>query len=277
MQDETTDLSRLNDSEREILRLLAQGHTAKSVAELTGRSVGSVNERLRDARRKTGASSSRALSRAFVAQENRDDLIDIDPTECPASDLPKAVGPSRSALFRGVVMTIVAAIALTASAYLLQSAPSAPQSPAHEQVANPAKEDPLLAGSFFGPMPSERYAMVRAEKRDAPWADKTEKALIARYAILLGKYGVHQPVRALCGNKSCEIAMKLDLPLDQIAKLAEALQGKELADSLAKIGLTGAMASFGGPDKSFVHSSYWLRSSAISAAPAPAGPAPGSR
>lgn len=277
MQDETTDLSRLNDSEREILRLLAQGHTAKSVAELTGRSVGSVNERLRDARRKTGVSSSRALSRAFVAQENRDDLIDIDPADPATSDLAEAVGPSRSALFRGVAMTIVAAIALTAGAYLLQSAPSAPQSPAHEQVANPAKEDPLLADSFFGPMPSERYAMVRVEKRDAPWADKTEKALIARYAILLGKYGVHQPVRALCGNKSCEIAMKLDLPLDQIAKLAEALQGKELADSLAKIGLTGATASFGGPDKSFVHSSYWLRSSAINAAPAPAGPAPGSR
>ncbi|WP_298395872.1 helix-turn-helix transcriptional regulator [Sphingobium sp.] len=276
MQDDMTDLSALNTAEREILRLLAQGHTAKSVADLTGRSVGSVNERLRDARRKTGVSSSRALSRALSAQENRDDLIGVDPVEPVAPELPEAGGPSRSALFRGVAMTIVAAIALTAGAYLLQSAPSVPRAPIEEQFVSPAKDDPLLAGSLFGPTPSERYVIVRAEKRDGPWADKTEKALIARYAVLLSKYGVHQPVRALCGDASCEIAMKLNLSSDQVRKLMNELQNKELADSLAKIGLTGATASFGGPDKSFVHSSYWLRKSAVSAAPASAGQAPGS-
>ncbi|SEJ64680.1 DNA-binding transcriptional regulator, CsgD family [Sphingobium sp. AP50] len=89
MQDDMMDLSRLNDSEREILRLLAQGHTAKSAADLTGRSVGSVNERLRDARRKTGASSSRALSRAFVARENRDDLSGSPPPTLPRQTCPK--------------------------------------------------------------------------------------------------------------------------------------------------------------------------------------------
>lgn len=274
MQDDIMDLSRLNDSEREILRLLAQGHTAKSVADLTGRSVGSVNERLRDARRKTGVSSSRALSRAFVAQENRDDLIDIDPTEGPASDLPEAVGPSRSALFRGVAMTIVAAIALSAGAYLLQNAPSAPKAPVEESYSSPAKDDPLLAGSFFGPMPSDRYVMLRKEKRDAPWADETEKALVASYAVLLQKYGVRQPVRALCGKMTCEVAMKLNLSDDKTTRLTRDLQGQDLSDALAKIGLTFSTGTFGGPGKGYIHSAYLLRISAISAAPAPTGQAP---
>ncbi|HET6407092.1 MAG TPA: sigma factor-like helix-turn-helix DNA-binding protein [Chthoniobacteraceae bacterium] len=53
------DLARLNEAEREALRLLAEGHTAKSIAGLTGRSVAAVNERLREARRKTGIGSSR--------------------------------------------------------------------------------------------------------------------------------------------------------------------------------------------------------------------------
>jgi DNA-binding CsgD family transcriptional regulator len=63
------DLSALNSAEREALSLLAQGHTAKSIASITGRSVGSINERLREARRKTGVRSSRELARLFAAQE----------------------------------------------------------------------------------------------------------------------------------------------------------------------------------------------------------------
>lgn len=48
------DFGKLNAAERTALSLLARGHTAKSIANLTDRSVGAVNERLREARRKTG-------------------------------------------------------------------------------------------------------------------------------------------------------------------------------------------------------------------------------
>ena len=52
----------LTDKELEILRLLTAGHTVKSIAARLGRSEASINERLRDARRKTGIGSSRERS-----------------------------------------------------------------------------------------------------------------------------------------------------------------------------------------------------------------------
>ena len=61
-------LDRLTAQEQDLLRLLAQGHTAKTIANLTGLSVNSINERLRSARRKTGAVSSRELARRLADQ-----------------------------------------------------------------------------------------------------------------------------------------------------------------------------------------------------------------
>src|SRR5687768_12118933 len=59
----------LTDKELEILRLLMAGHTVKSIAARMGRSETSINERLRDARRKTGIGSSRELARHLDAQK----------------------------------------------------------------------------------------------------------------------------------------------------------------------------------------------------------------
>ena len=56
------DLSRLNEAERRVLGLLAEGHTAKSIANTIGSTPAAVNERLREARRKTGVGSSRELA-----------------------------------------------------------------------------------------------------------------------------------------------------------------------------------------------------------------------
>ena len=50
----TLDESRLTLIERSVLDLLARGHTAKNIAAETGMSVHAVNERLREARAKTG-------------------------------------------------------------------------------------------------------------------------------------------------------------------------------------------------------------------------------
>jgi DNA-binding CsgD family transcriptional regulator len=67
----------LNNTELEILRLLASGHTTKSIAASLGRSETAINERLRVARRKTGASSSRELARLLDAQKIWDENIDL--------------------------------------------------------------------------------------------------------------------------------------------------------------------------------------------------------
>lgn len=70
-------LAALNDNELEILQLLANGHTAKSIAARLGRSETAINERLREARRKTGVGSSRELARLLDAQKIWDENIDL--------------------------------------------------------------------------------------------------------------------------------------------------------------------------------------------------------
>jgi DNA-binding CsgD family transcriptional regulator len=59
----------LTEREKDVLRLLAEGHDAKSVATTLGISVHTVNERLRAARRKLGVGSSRAAARLLASAE----------------------------------------------------------------------------------------------------------------------------------------------------------------------------------------------------------------
>jgi DNA-binding CsgD family transcriptional regulator len=59
----------LSDREKAVLRLLAQGHDAKSSARQLGISVNAVNERLRTARRKLEVSSSREAARRLASSE----------------------------------------------------------------------------------------------------------------------------------------------------------------------------------------------------------------
>src|SRR4051794_18509589 len=59
----------LSDREKAVLRLLAQGHDAKSSARQLGISLNAVNERLRAARRKLEVSSSREAARRLASSE----------------------------------------------------------------------------------------------------------------------------------------------------------------------------------------------------------------
>lgn len=68
----TQGLQALTEKEKETLRLLVDGHDAKSMARHLGLSVHTVNERLRDARRKMAVSSSREAARQLRAIERRD-------------------------------------------------------------------------------------------------------------------------------------------------------------------------------------------------------------
>src|SRR3546814_5899755 len=64
-----TGIQALTEKEKETLRLLVDGHDAKSMARHLGLSVHTINERLRDARRKMSASSSREAARQLRALE----------------------------------------------------------------------------------------------------------------------------------------------------------------------------------------------------------------
>ncbi|WP_285712235.1 helix-turn-helix domain-containing protein [Erythrobacter oryzae] len=65
----TTGPDALNEREKDALRLLLRGHDAKSSARELGLSVHTVNERLREARRKLGVTSSREAARRLLAAE----------------------------------------------------------------------------------------------------------------------------------------------------------------------------------------------------------------
>lgn len=99
------DLSRLSDAERRALRLLAHGHTAKSAAVELGLSEGAVNERLREARRKTGVGSSRQLAR----------LVAGDGADCVANDRTGDAGDDGTAASANRAPAEVSFVALPAS------------------------------------------------------------------------------------------------------------------------------------------------------------------
>lgn len=62
-------LTALTEREKQTLRLIVRGHDAKSVAQELDLSVHTINERLRDARRKLSVSSSREAARMLLDAE----------------------------------------------------------------------------------------------------------------------------------------------------------------------------------------------------------------
>lgn len=76
----------LSEKEKQTLRLIVRGHDAKSLARHLDLSVHTVNERLRDARRKMGVSSSREAARILLEKESAD----------PDSFADKRLGEARS-------------------------------------------------------------------------------------------------------------------------------------------------------------------------------------
>ena len=103
----TSIFAMLSDKELEVLRLLAAGHTVKSIAVSLDRSEASINERLRDARRKTGVGSSRELARRLDAQKFWDKKIELSAPHSAreTSRLPQDVGRQWS---KGMMMMLIA-------------------------------------------------------------------------------------------------------------------------------------------------------------------------
>ncbi|WP_298398083.1 DUF4019 domain-containing protein [Sphingobium sp.] len=65
----------LTEKEKQTLRLIVRGHDAKSIARSLGLSVHTINERLRDARRKMAVSSSREAARLLLAAEGGEHIV----------------------------------------------------------------------------------------------------------------------------------------------------------------------------------------------------------
>ena len=190
-----TEIDTLTEKEKETLRLIVRGHDAKSAARALGLSVHTINERLRDCRRKLGASSSReAARRLFDAEGGTPELLgdkalgEVDPREAVAGPAASAHtgrwGKHRFALITtGVALMslILAALLLPASPFpVLPSAGAGAIDAAAEQsdaAAARAAEDWLElvdAGKW-----AESYAATGAQFRQLNtlkrWTDVSEQ------------------------------------------------------------------------------------------------------
>lgn len=125
-------LQSLTPKEKEALRLLLAGYDAKSSARELGLSVHTINERLRDARRKLGVSSSREAARLLAATEGTADNplgykqfgVTSDDS---ARQMPPAAGPRSPRariIWTGAIVTLIASV--IAAVLLLQGSGSAP-------------------------------------------------------------------------------------------------------------------------------------------------------
>lgn len=132
----------LTEKELEILRLLAGGHTVKSIAARLERSEASINERLREARRKSGVGSSRELARLLDTQKIWDKNIDLSPRDASGKRpaVPRHQGFEWTKGHIAMAFTIPAAalgLALSAGTMLPQPAETAPPVAAAPVAASP--------------------------------------------------------------------------------------------------------------------------------------------
>ena len=122
----------LTEKEKQTLRLIVRGHDAKSLARHLGLSVHTVNERLRDARRKLEVSSSREAARQLFEREGgapqslADQQIgEAAPLAIEENDAPgTAHSPTGVIIAGAITMSIVAAL-FALSLLADQPAPSA--------------------------------------------------------------------------------------------------------------------------------------------------------
>jgi DNA-binding CsgD family transcriptional regulator len=178
----------LSDKEREVLRLLARGHDAKSAAAALRLSVHTVNERLREARLKTGSGSSRGAARLLAAQEDPQFLV---PTELgvidrPATlqqDGPPATGRTDGSRFPGrwgipMMTSAMTAAAIAAIAHITTGQPPAPPAPrpTAPRVVSTTPGDAAvvapgritLAVTFDRPMRRQSYSFVQMDAATYP-------------------------------------------------------------------------------------------------------------
>jgi DNA-binding CsgD family transcriptional regulator len=236
--DTEIDFGKLSAAERTALNLLAQGHTAKSIANLTDRSVGAVNESLREARRKTGVGSSRELARMFAAQENRDEFIGMAPVSAADPKLHPPVA-LRGRLWKGaMLMSVLLAGAFAAIALVTQ-----PQSQPKPMSPAPAA---VLAVVQDTPSPRDLHDRIAAEPRDPAWAPATEAKLARWFASRPAIAGITGPVTVHCGSTMCEAfgSYPSDTPADRTNAAWSEIQGKPFRDAIAPLGLNGENFSF---------------------------------
>ena len=147
MERPPTTYTALSDRELEVLRLLAAGHTVKSIAVQIDRTEASINERLRDARRKTGVGSSRELARLLDAQKIWDKNIDLSIGDGPVNSVQQPPGTGRTRL-KGKTIMLLAIPAAAAAGLLAWSGNPAPPAAVPQNAPTAQARLSPLVGSW---------------------------------------------------------------------------------------------------------------------------------
>lgn len=199
-----TDFNRLTDKEKQTLRLIVRGHDAKSTARELGLSVHTINERLRDARRKLEVSSSREAARLLLKQEGnypeklgdkpfRDDQGDGQQAT-PAGAVERAEGRAGRAMPVSRLVRGALAMSLLFGLFLLTaSQPSASSSPV--LAGNVAQAESAAAAAARGFLElgdaarwQDAYAATSTSFRSLNtlqgWTDAAQKARVPLGAVV---------------------------------------------------------------------------------------------
>lgn len=255
-------LDRLNETERELLILLGRGHTAKSIASLKALSVAAVNERFRSARRKTGLASSREIARLLVAQENRDDLIDLASGEVPPTTPPRqdAPPPRRASITRRWRPMMITATLFSAA--LLAYGTATPTFAPGEQTPAPASGpiSQVLAGLAPSPDIAALHAEASRPSTDPSWSLETEQRLSERYHQLPAFDEGVEVLNVTCAASLCEIAGRFrpGLSQDSMNALVEAIQALGRSEPRLDLIVNYFNTSSSEPS-SAVFATYWRR------------------
>ncbi len=174
----------LTEKEVAVLHLLARGHDVKSAAVELGLSVHTVHERLREARRKTGASSSRGAARLLT------EAAAPNFSGPPKSGVPMAAivdhplvqprhGASDGPHFWGrwgapVMISVATTVTILAAAHIGSGWAAKPAGAPHVVSTRPAEGAVVPAGpvsltvTFDRPMRRASYSFVSASPNTYP-------------------------------------------------------------------------------------------------------------
>lgn len=235
-------VARLSDTERDLLSLLGQGHTAKSIASIRGMSEAAVNERFRSARRKTGISSSREIARIFAAQENRHEEIGLSETRARCAETNRPGALLRASLHRRWKISMLAAtglIAVVMFAYQTTGAETAAPKP----VLYSEKTTSAATPDF-----SALHAEMAAGVADPAWSAGTEAALSSVYRRTPAFAEAIAKLDIICTASLCEArgVSRANLSREENSALLSVLSWRELQE-----GATDQRLQFIGQKSSF--------------------------
>lgn len=131
----------LTEKEKQALRLIVRGHDAKSTARELGLSVHTINERLRDARRKLAVSSSREAARLVFEREDRhpENLADTQIGAASSAFAAADPVPPENGTGRARRIPVIAGVATMSVMFAIAAALLVPQAtPAPGETASSA-------------------------------------------------------------------------------------------------------------------------------------------